>query len=608
MKLKNIERIKIDPKYLNQINNIDDELISYAIGFGYKYTDDIDDRLCENDYYVRTNIEKSKDFIKFFINSKHFNRNRFEDDIETRIKIINYALDNNLAENPVILSWIMTLKDYKDYYRRAGVFFITKDLLNNGSINFDDNIKQIYLMDNSIDSINFVINQVKKSNIDISFINVELPRKAYNHVEMNNLIDKDFVKFYTSSFEKISVEDIIKMNKLLDLFVSDIKLSELSPYEKYIAVYNIVKSFKKYKINEDNEYKDFIYSDESRSVYLVLNNLYMVCEGYSNLLEALLHRVGVNNFSFTSIKLNHALNYVNLVDEKYGIDGYYMCDVTNDNEVDMMMEKGYNNLHIITKEAKYLRNGEQNVDYIFDMNVEDIYNYINEVSNYDELMNIFLKLDIVFYNSIKNKTVNKNLAQEIYNYLQIKINKPIDNRVDIKAILEVKQFILGKRYSDEEYKSEFNKILEADPVSFKQLYIEKIYEKLKFMNINDYFEFKKSFNEKNIIYLEDALIKINDEFFELEEGISFLLDIYDENKSFKISLEEELDELSIKEIIDNLSNLGYKVKSINEELLIFEFLLDETYFDKPIINVYDDLKVIKSDFMKIYREMIHDLS
>ena len=33
---------------------------------------------------------------------------------------------------------------------------------------------------------------------------------------------------------------------MLDLMIKDIKDSDYSPFEKYVAVYNIVKKFKKY--------------------------------------------------------------------------------------------------------------------------------------------------------------------------------------------------------------------------------------------------------------------------------------------------------------------------------------------------------------------------
>lgn len=57
-----VETIKSNPKYIDDIQNIDDEMLLYAIHFGYKYSDDTYDKFCEKDFYVRTNIKK----IRFY--------------------------------------------------------------------------------------------------------------------------------------------------------------------------------------------------------------------------------------------------------------------------------------------------------------------------------------------------------------------------------------------------------------------------------------------------------------------------------------------------------------------------------------------------------------
>lgn len=604
-----LKRIEKEPNCINDIENLDDETLLYAIHFGYKYTDDIYDKFCKKDFYVRANIKKDRDFIRFFINSKHFTVDRFENDEEVRKTIINYAIDNELCDNYIIMSWIMMLDNSKEILEKAGIYFVNKNMLLKGELNSFNNIKQLYLIDNDIDTINIFINEVKKRNINIDYINVRLVRRTYSDEEINQIKDKDFVRFYSNSYKKLTVDEIIKMNKLLDLFVSDIKTSNLTPFEKYIAVYNIVKSFKKYRIFEDNEFKDFIYNDESRSVYLILNNLYMVCDGYSKLLETLLERVGIENISLESVKLNHALNYVNLVDDKYGINGFYICDVTNDNELDMMMDRGYSNIHILTKDNKYKRKTEENIDYIFDMNVEQIYQFIYNPINFKKVLDVFYKLDNNFYNIIKDREVSVELAKEIYGYLENKIDKPINCINDVNAILEVKQFIIGRTYTKEEYEFEKNKLLTLNPIIFKDVSVEEIYNKIKTMSIKEILEYKKDLDADKIGVLESALLKINDEYFGRENNMYYLLDLFDETFSFDITLDiEEIDESLIIEIVDNLNNLGYKVNYIVEDIIIFRFLLDESYSYKFIFDLYNELEVIKNDFCKVYKECKLDLS
>lgn len=604
-----IEILKKDPTYINQIEKINDELVMFALQFGYKYTDDKDDRFCQNDYYVRFNIEHNEKFIDYFINSKHFNINRFEDDEIVRRKIINYAIKNGLCDNSIILNWIMLLSDSKEIMEKAGIYFVDKNMLINGKFNFINNINQLYLVDDNIDTINLLINEIKKRNINISYINVKLTRRTYSEKELSGIVNKDFVRFYSNSYKKLTVDEIIKMNKLLDLCVQDIKLSDMSTYEKYIAVYNIVKSFKKYRIFEDSDYKDFIYSDDSRSVYLILNNLYIVCDGYSKFLETLLLRIGIQNISLESKKLNHALNYVNLVDEKYEINGFYICDVTNDNEIDMMMDRGYNSIHILTKDNKYKREKEENIDYIFDMNTYEIFEYISDSINYNKVLDVFKCLDNIFYNKIKDEEVSMELAIEIFNYLKIKIDKPISQFDDVNAIIEVKQFILGRKYTEEEYELEKNKLLELNPSIFKDVSIEDMYKRIKNMSIRNIIEYKNSLEDDKISLLETTLLKINDEYLKSENNMYYLLDFFDESLLFDITLDsEEIDESQINEIVDNLKNAGYEVNYIMEEIIIFRFLLNESYYDKLIYDLYKDLEIIKNDFIKVFKECIPNLS
>ena len=61
-----LKRIEKEPNCINDIENIDEEMLLYAIHFGYKYTDDIYDKFCEKDFYVRINIKKDRDFIDIY--------------------------------------------------------------------------------------------------------------------------------------------------------------------------------------------------------------------------------------------------------------------------------------------------------------------------------------------------------------------------------------------------------------------------------------------------------------------------------------------------------------------------------------------------------------
>ena len=78
-----------------------------------------------------------------------------------------------------------------------------------------------------------------------------------------------------------SFDEYLKEDKYLDELVEGIKNSGLSPLERYIAVYNIVKNYKAYKENEKDK-------EQSRALRYILKNEYMVCVGFSKLLIVIL--------------------------------------------------------------------------------------------------------------------------------------------------------------------------------------------------------------------------------------------------------------------------------------------------------------------------------
>lgn len=104
------------------------------------------------------------------------------------------------------------------------------------------------------------------------------------------------------------------------------------------------------------------------------------------------------------------------------------------------------------------------------------------------------------------------------------------------------------------------------------------------MSIKNIIEYKDNLDKRKISILETALLKINDDYFQRENNMYFLLDLFDENISFDITL-EDLEESKIYEIVDNLKCLGYKVDYIIEDIVIFKIILNEVCSDK-LIPIY----------------------
>ena len=141
---------------------------------------------------------------------------------------------------------------------------------------------------------------------------------------------------------------------------------QLSPFELYTKLYEIVKDFKKYRMEEET-----MYYGKSRSVSEILFNDYIVCAGYVNLLQTFCKRFGLTT-GYMPVSVmhdeqenptitNHARLFVHLKDEKYDIDGVYISDPTWDS----MGEIKYNHLLMTLEEIDCERDSKGIFDITF---------------------------------------------------------------------------------------------------------------------------------------------------------------------------------------------------------------------------------------------------
>ncbi len=290
--------------------------------------------------------------------------------------------------------------------------------------------------------------------------------KIYNNIEF---------KYEQETFSKNSYDEI---NNQLDSMLEKIKQTNLSPYEKYISVYNIAKKFKKYKESP-------IASFESRKLSSILNNDYCVCVGFSNLLLELLRKVNIealhygttlyeiNNKNENNI-LGHARIMVHIKDEKYNLDGIYMADPTFDNDLE---NDKYTHAHFTMEESKksYLYTGINMYDYLFDCTTFDEFNTkINhflklEIKNKKTLAKAFetvtkfmmetlLSIDIELYKDILplfNKTLEEKSEKNYGEFITVfgnnilnKTNNKISEKTLTKAILSIKKIDLEKFHNE----------------------------------------------------------------------------------------------------------------------------------------------------------------
>ena len=147
--------------------------------------------------------------------------------------------------------------------------------------------------------------------------------------------EDETVRMCCSAFPLTQCKEV---DNKLNLFIKDIKNSNLSSFEKILASYLIcthfVDSFKENDENEDTDYD--VYS----SVLNILSDTdygYKVkCAGYTDLFCRLLSKLDIETIpmliSCSDIDFYHSVAKVSICDEKYGINGQYICDVRGDSD------------------------------------------------------------------------------------------------------------------------------------------------------------------------------------------------------------------------------------------------------------------------------------
>ena len=289
--------------------------------------------------------------------------------------------------------------------------------------------KEIYLSGKNIEQYKIIcnkLNELGKNN------DVVLDVKARNKKDFNEFIfneDINYDNLYVCpNFNPIPIKKYLQLEKLLYSIVGDAK--NLSPFEQYIYVYNIAKKYKKYK--ESSNITD---ARDSRDLYSILENDYMVCVGFSSLFGDLLDKLEIPNkyidfnvdISYDNVKSDgeisiepkevkyagHARRYVHIVDQKYGIDGYYIADPTWDNDLN---NDYYNHLAMTDNELTYTRRYNK-------MNINDV----SELFNVNSLQEMYSKTNFLLEKNKKDPIFDlKHVVHELVSTIKIMDVKFID--------------------------------------------------------------------------------------------------------------------------------------------------------------------------------------
>ena len=286
--------------------------------------------------------------------------------------------------------------------------------------------------------------------------------------EMAKSENAENIKFrYSSGSSEFSLDKIIEDEKFIQTIANEIKEKQFSPLERMVAIYDMAQAIKPY-VDEGK-------TDDSRTLHEYLNNNYMVCAGYANFIKNIGHMLGEH---YSQISCNfggpHARNYVNLVDDKYEVNGFYGLDVTNDNTYGKdASQRSYKYFLMETTEGrKGVAIEPDGITATYDefftykdveefkkkiMSTKDFealpdeLKYTNELLsenaskklNFESLKEQLRNLDLDFFKTFEQLDFNKDEdIQVVLDYLKGKINQPLDKQkiVDAKMVVEQSKY------------------------------------------------------------------------------------------------------------------------------------------------------------------------
>ena len=294
-------KLNINPDYYLEHKDECQSIINYIISnckekkFSIKHKGLLNDEtiksLCENKNIETTSVEKysNNPYILSVEDYKIFKK--YNKKIDT-IDVCDELKDH--FDNTILYNSKRNLIAYYNYEKLINLeeMYIHEKLSEDELkyIKFINKNTKIFLDFDDYDYLFKIIDLVEKNNGNNSYcIQVEDKEKFNKYVFEHNINTKN-VRVETNTFDDVSLDEYLNFEKLLYQIVEPAR--GLSNFEKYLYAYNITKQFKTYKENKND-------LDQSRNLYNILTNEYMVCVGYSNMLGDLLNKLGIPNMKLS---------------------------------------------------------------------------------------------------------------------------------------------------------------------------------------------------------------------------------------------------------------------------------------------------------------------
>ena len=530
--------LHINKDYYQQHKEEIDSFIIYFIrkyknkeinfGSGKLINDKMIEEICNNEAIKIVSLAKYGFFDKYSLSKKHYEMLKKANKELIKTLYIDKELEETF--DPIIEfnkeKFLYSYYKYEDFQNNHVTFYssipedklyILKYLGENTDVIISTrcNIKEIIETLKKYNKNNKVIIEVKDKTILNQAI-IDLGYLDSDSEKYDNIIIKlDGIKKVD-----ISIHKYLEYEKILYSIVEP--AMNMSPFEKYIYAYDIVKQFKKYNTpKKDNKNVDNLSNEEytnikssSRDLYQILENDYIVCVGFAHFLSDLLTKLGIDNIELSILvdisstkairqldipkeqweKLTpeekhkiiteqqayipkddfsvHRRLMVYIKDEKYGIDGIYYSDPTWDNYLD------------------------RNI-YAYAVMTEDDVSTSLSTNKLDDLYLLFSATNIEEFNAMLNTIMDKHARKRKKEYEEKKktgltINT---NIINIDAIFDF-------HYVFNEFLGEFSKLFPEDVKHIKEKYPCLDEQNYGIINI-----YKMSYELKEAIY-EIAVIII----------------------------------------------------------------------------------------------------
>ena len=277
-------------------------------------------------------------------------------------------------------------------------------VIDNGKQSIEESLEIIDKIEKSIGSkIENIYYITGNRNID----NIEALKTLENEHRVSIMYDKEII---------CSIDDFINMRNRINKMVSELKKFELSPLEKVLYVYDIIKDF--YIIN----HKYMKEKKVSRLIHRIFKVNELNCQAYAALYSEILRelKIEATDFNLYSPLVeelfltsdNHARTMIHLVDNKYKIDGLFSTDVVWD--AIKKIKKNYHYEFFLTRISNLKR--QYSLDK-FHNDIEILFNNISITDLSEKEKQVYERL--LNKNNISNEDI-ENLKKIMKNNISLK--------------------------------------------------------------------------------------------------------------------------------------------------------------------------------------------